>query len=137
MQVALERGTQRRRLLVQLHPGGGPHTPQIRWNLTGESFVDHQCGDLADAREVAEPARAGQPPELVLRQVGDDRRGPAEGTHAITGLSGALQQEGDLAQGINRIHALILTQTDDNRQAVRIERVREPPIGCSADESRS
>ncbi|WP_230466642.1 hypothetical protein [[Actinomadura] parvosata] len=67
--------------------------------------------------------------ELVGGQLGHDRRGAAEGTHAVRGLARALQQKGDLAQGLDRIHAFIHTQVNDKHRALHIERGQGPPLG--------
>jgi hypothetical protein len=129
VQVAFERGPQRGGLGVQLDSGGGPHPSQVRRNLAIQAFVHYKGGDLADARQVAEPAGAGQPHELVPGEAGDDRGGAAEGAHAVRRLAGALQQEGDLAQRLDRIHAFSHTQASRNRRQLHIEQGQRPPLG--------
>jgi hypothetical protein len=97
VQVALERGAQRRGVVGQRGQLGVGllERRQVGGDLTAVRLDDDGGGLVADALEVLQ--RPGADPAVQLRvvQAGDDGGRRPEGVDPVGRLAGALQEEGD------------------------------------------
>ena len=76
-------------------PAGRHEPTQVDRLLPAQALLDGSLGDLADARQLAQPAALGPTQDLSFPQLGERGRGAAEGAHPVARLLRRLEQERD------------------------------------------